>query len=82
MMTKPPVSDHALIRYLERVLNIDVERHRRLISAKVARGVELGASGVIVDGYCYKLLQGRVITVVEANRPDLRTGRVRRERAE
>ena len=82
MMERLPVSDHALIRYLERVLNIDVERHRRAISAKVARGVELGASGVIVDGYCYKLQGGRVTTVVEAHRPDLHTGRVRRERAE
>lgn len=83
-MKKPivVVSDHALVRYIERVLNIDVEQLRREIGRRVDRGVELGATGVEIEGFLYKLSDGHVTTVLEASRPDLRCGRQRRERPE
>lgn len=79
-MKKPRafVSDHAVVRYLERVVGIDVERFRREIGHRVDRAVEMGASGCVVGGYEYRLKDGHVTTVVEATRPDLRCGRQRR----
>ncbi|WP_413874143.1 hypothetical protein [Albidovulum sp.] len=83
-MKKPIVivSDHALVRYIERVLGVDVETLRREIGRRVDRGAELGACGVEIDGWLYKLSDGTVTTVLEASRPDLRRGRQRRERPE
>ncbi|MCU9850368.1 hypothetical protein OEZ60_20495 [Defluviimonas sp. WL0024] len=83
-MKKPitHVSDHAMIRYFERVLGIDVEHHRRLVGRRVDNAVELGASAVTIDGFQYRLQEGTVTTVLEASRPDIRTGRQRRERDE
>lgn len=83
-MKKPltHVSDHALIRYFERVLGIDVEHHRRVVGRKVDRAIEMGASGVQIDGFSYKLSGATVTTVMEVSGPDIRTGRQRRERSE
>jgi len=69
------VTDHAVIRHLERVLQIDVEAHRTEIARLVERGAEMGAQGVVVDGYSYKLRDGVVTTVVKVSEPDKRTGR-------
>lgn len=78
------VSDHAVIRYLERVMHLDVEALRAEIGRKVDKldAVERGACGVIVDGLSFKIRDGVVTTVLSAHRPDMRTGRQRRERAE
>lgn len=83
-MKKPVVivSDHALVRYIERVLGIDVETLRREIGRRVDRGAELGACGVVLDGFVYKLQDGTVTTVMVASQPDRRCGRQRRERPE
>lgn len=74
---RPPVTDHAIIRYLERVEGMDIEGLRRKIGHRVARGIELGASGVVLDGICYKLREGEVCTVWLRNQPDKRTHRGR-----
>ncbi len=76
-MKKPTVhvTDHAVIRYLERVLGYDVETLRREIGQQVDRGVQLGATGVIIDGHCYKIDGHTVITILRRNTPDIRTGR-------
>jgi hypothetical protein len=79
MIKKPltQVSDHAVIRYLERVLQMDVETIRREIGRKVDRGAGMGASGVRIDGFVYKLRDGHVTTVVDAARPE--RGQCRRD---
>lgn len=65
------VTDHAVLRYLERVEGLDVERVRREIGRRVDRGARLGASGVVVDGIRYVLSpMGSVITIMIANRPE------------
>lgn len=72
-MKKPVayVTDHALLRYLERVLQIDVEQYRREIGRKVDVAMEHeGATGVVVDGFVYKLCGVTVTTVVERARPE------------
>lgn len=65
-MKKPRahVTDHAVISYLERVLKIDVEAHRREIGRKVDHAMELGASSVLLDGMRYHLRDGKVTTVM------------------
>lgn len=77
-MKKPlhPVSDHAVLRYLERVEGIDVEAVRRRIGATVQPGIEAGAKHVIHGGYRYVLSDTVVVTVMRQNNPD--PGRVKR----
>jgi hypothetical protein len=80
-MKKPlvTVSDHAVIRYAERVLGIDMERLRREIGRRVDRSFREGACGVTAEGYTFRVQDGVVTTVLEASRPDLRLGRQRAE---
>jgi len=76
------VSDHALIRYLERVYKLDVELVRRELGRKIDRTFREGACAVTIDGYTYRVADGTVTTVLLASRPDLRLGRQRAERGE
>ncbi|MGD9862553.1 MAG: hypothetical protein AB7S99_05005 [Pseudodonghicola sp.] len=70
------VTDHAVLRYLERVEGMDIERIRREIGRKVDLAVELGASAAIVDGMAYQLSPcGTVTTVMPHSRPERRSGR-------
>lgn len=59
-MTKPSVSDHALLRYLERVRGFTFEREREEI-ASTCRGVETGT--VKWRGHLYEVREGRVVTI-------------------
>lgn len=61
---RPHVSDHAMLRYLERVVGIDVETYRRGVEQRVSAAVELGASGLISGGFRYAISDFRVTTVV------------------
>lgn len=74
------VSDHAVLRHLERVLGIDVESCRRHIGHKVDKVMIEGACGVVIDGFHYRISGGVVTTVLIAARPDIRCGRQRRDR--
>lgn len=77
-MKKPRihVTDHALVRYLERVQGCDLALLRAQIAAVVEGGVDLGASGVRVDGFVYKIVGATVVTVQPACEPKLSTGGV------
>ncbi len=79
-MKKPiaTVSDHAVVRYLERVMGMDIERLRREIGHRVDRAAGMGACGCILEGFEYRLKEGTVTTVQVAQRPDMRCGRQRR----
>lgn len=74
-MKKPrhPVSDHAVLRYLERVEGMDVEAVRRDIGRRIdaaLAGAE-GASGVTLGGFSYRIGEsGIVSTVRRASRPE------------
>lgn len=64
-MTEPYVTDHALLRYLERVMGIDVERIREeMISEAMRIGVEFGASAVKLGTGERMVLQGSTIVTV------------------
>ena len=70
-----PVSDHAVVRYLERVEGMDIDALRAVIGRKAEKALELGAEGAISDGFVYKLKGGVVTTVAPLNRPDKRFAR-------
>lgn len=71
-MTKPRVrvSDHAVLRYLERVGGFDIEALRCDIRDRVWKAADSGASCVVIDGFrfCIRMDRegGRVITTVIA----------------
>lgn len=74
------VTDHAVIRYLERVKGMDIEELRRLIGHAVETAVETEASGVVIDGFSYKLRQGEagpVVVTIQRDRRPLHLGRKR-----
>lgn len=78
--SRTPVTDHAVLRYLERVRGVDVEHIRRTIGARVDQAVAQGACGIIIDGFTYKIDGGVVTTVLRVSRCDVRIGRKRRGR--
>lgn len=69
------VTDHAVVRYLERALGLDVEAVRTEIARAVKRGIAEGASGVRVGGLWFRLEGAVVVTVLPGSSADLRTGR-------
>jgi hypothetical protein len=61
-MTVPPVSDHAVLRYLERAKGFDMEAVRQHI-ADVCRGpVNIGATCIQAEGVKFEISGGRVVT--------------------
>ena len=85
------VSDHAVLRYLERIKGIDIEKARREIAARVDKVLQdprldetdaPEVSGVVIDGFAYRMEDRTVVTILKVNHPDKRTGRVRKERSE
>lgn len=80
-MKKPAihVTDHALVRYLERVMGFDVDGVRRHIGHIADLGIQHGATGVQSGGFSYKLRGNTVITVTPVNHPNIRTDRSRRK---
>lgn len=74
------VSDHALVRYIERVLGNDLDGLRDEIATRVERAVALRADAVIVDGFRFVVDGKVVVTVHEAHEPCKRTGCVKDKR--
>lgn len=68
------VTDHALLRYFERVLGLDIEAQRRQVGLMVDRAAQAGACGVIIDGHVYKIADGAVITVRPTGSANIRAG--------
>jgi hypothetical protein len=61
-MTVPPVSDHAVLRYLERAKGFDLEKVRQHIASLCAAPVKAGANCVRVEGVKFEITDGRVVT--------------------
>ena len=59
-----PVTDHALLRYLERVCGMDVEAIRGRIYAECEQALRAGAARRNVRGVSYRMKGGRVVTVI------------------
>lgn len=76
------VTDHAVVRYLERVIGLPVDELRREIGRRCEHGIEAGATGVVSEGFVYRIEEGRVVTVAPHNQPDRCKGRKKTRRRE
>lgn len=73
------ISDHALLRYLERVKGVDLEAARNEVHDVVElAGFAPGCSGVLKDGFHYPIVDGVVVTVTKKHKADIRTKRWRK----
>lgn len=63
---KIDVSDHALIRWLERVKGVDMEALRSEIRASIAPAVAAGATAVERGGMRFTIEKGVLTTVMPA----------------
>lgn len=68
-MTRPRthVSDHAVLRYLQRVGGFDIDGLRAAIAVRVDAAACAGASGVVIDGFVFRIrrdVHGPVVTTV------------------
>lgn len=61
MTALPHVTDHAVLRYLERVQGFDIEAVRRAIALK-CKGATVARS-VLSDGFSYMIKNGTVVTI-------------------
>ena len=79
------VTDHALLRYMQRVMGYDVETLRASLENRISATYLDGACGVTVDGYSYRIGRGAdgvvVTTVLDKGNglPRLRPDDGRRE---
>ncbi|MBP2230411.1 hypothetical protein J2847_003716 [Azospirillum agricola] len=63
---EPVVSSHALLRYVERFLGIDVKAlERSLLSQEVKAAVRAGATRVTIDGISFVVKDNVIVTVVD-----------------
>lgn len=66
MKMRPQVSDHAMLRYIERVNGIDLSFIRREIERTTAPAVAVGARSVSKDGFTYMIgVNGVVVTIID-----------------
>jgi len=67
------VTDHAVLRYLERAEGVDVEGMRRTLKRRLEaalRDAPPGVNGVKIDGLLYRLSpEGSVVTCTHGSRP-------------
>lgn len=66
-MKKVKVTDHALIRYLERAGGFDMEKLRREIEKRVYRTAPDGCNGLTIDGVTFVIVESpveRTVTTV------------------
>ncbi|MBL4640632.1 MAG: hypothetical protein JKX86_02350 [Verrucomicrobiales bacterium] len=87
-MTSPRVSDHALVRFLERAGGMDVERLRADLSASLERGFvaarEISGSDFLirVDGLLYLVRNDCVVSVINDHNPQQHARKLRRRPAQ
>lgn len=74
---EPRVSDHALLRFIERALGVDIDAVRdRIMSPVVRDALSAGATAVTVEGIRFVARDGVIVTAVEKPaKPRLRAGR-------
>lgn len=68
-MSDIAVTDHAVQRYVERVMGLDLEAVRAEIRSKVAGAVAIGATSATVEGVTYVLKGKTVVTLGEGRSP-------------
>lgn len=66
------VTDHAVLRYLERAHGLDVDAVRKHLAGRAMTGAQLGATGVVIEGVKLVLHDTHVVTVIERQWPSRR----------
>lgn len=67
------VTEHALLRYLERVVGFDFSFYRDTLARRAAIAAANGENAVSLDGHVFVIEGGRVVTVLpEGGRPKRR----------
>jgi hypothetical protein len=74
------VTDHAVLRHLERVQGIDIEAVRRELGLKVDAAIEAGAAATVSEGIRYVLVEDRLVSCIPVKSIPQRDGRKRRRR--
>ena len=74
---EPRVSDHALLRYVERVIGVDTEALRaEILTDGVRAALKSGATGVTINGVKFIAKDGVIVTTLDQSmRPKRRTKR-------
>jgi hypothetical protein len=65
-MKRVEVSDHALVRWLERAHDIDMEFYRRQLAEQVQDAAAAGAKAIVIDGLLFCIRDGVLVSVVPA----------------
>lgn len=77
-LIRADVTDHAVLRYLERGHGIDIGHFRQHIAELCANGARYGAFAVATENVKFVLVDGRVVTTVSREQivlPQGSTGR-------
>lgn len=62
---EPRISDHALLRYMERVMGVDVDAVRsEILNEKIKAALKMGATAVTVNGVKMIAKEGTIVTVL------------------
>ena len=62
-MKKLPVTDYAVLSYLEQVAAIDINQVRQHIFNDTKQALAEGASGLVANGISYRFRNGKVVSV-------------------
>lgn len=64
-----PVTDHAVLRWIERHGFVDVEAIRERIYTETREALKSGATRLTINGTEYRMDKGVVVTLVDQRRP-------------
>lgn len=66
-VSEHPVSDHALVRFLERVHGVDMDAFRDLCLEQCREWLDLGVSHAEIKGHYYVFRGGSVVTILDVD---------------
>lgn len=70
MTIEAKVSDHAIVRYLERVYGLDLDAVRReIMTPERETMIRMGAKRIVTDDHVYIIDNGVIVTVLYKKNP-------------
>lgn len=76
------ISDHAIVRYLERVEGLNIDQLRRALANRLQEAHAIGASSVTIERHTYRITNGVLTTVVQRKSRFPRQGKSKPEARE
>lgn len=68
-LRKIPVTDHAVLRWIERLGHVDVEEIRKQIYSETFEALKSGATRLEINGTQYRMKNGVVVTLISKRKP-------------